>query len=120
MKTIEEIYQIREKTRKKLGVDAPASETRIVVGLATCGVASGAKPVYDAFKKAIKENKIKKVTVGQAGCIGMCKFEPLVQVFVPGQPVVTYVNIGADAVSQIIEEHILGGKPVAKYTITQE
>jgi NADP-reducing hydrogenase subunit HndB len=117
MMTISELNNIKAKT--KAAID-DGKTTRIVVGMATCGLAAGAASVTDAFKAAIKEKKLKNVTVGQAGCLGMCKLEPLAEVYVPGKEKITYVKLTADMAKRIVDEHIAAGKVVNEYVVGNE
>ena len=113
MKSVEELNAIKEKTIARLNGDT----TRIVVGMATCGIAAGAKPVYEAFKSLVEKKGLKNVVVSQTGCIGMCKYEPLVDVFVPGQDKVTYVFVTPEKAQRIIDEHVIGGKIAEDITV---
>lgn len=119
MKTIAELQAIREQAKAKLNIrgESVGEHTRIVVGMATCGIAAGARPVLNAFTEEIQGRKLENVVVGQTGCIGMCQYEPIVEVFVPGKEKVTYVNMSADKVAQIVSEHIVNGNVVTEFTI---
>ena len=90
---------------------------RIVVGMATCGIAAGARPVLKAITDEIAKRNIKNVAVSQTGCIGMCQYEPIVEVFEPGKEKVTYVQMTAEKAVKVVNEHIVNGKPVAEYTV---
>ncbi|MCL1897183.1 MAG: NADH-quinone oxidoreductase subunit NuoF, partial [Clostridiales bacterium] len=87
--------------------------------MATCGISAGARPVLQAFADVVKDNDLPDVTVMQTGCVGFCRFEPIVEVCVPGQEKVTYVNISAEKAERIVKEHLIGGKVVAEYTDAQ-
>ena len=119
MKSLAELEAIRQKTLDRItmrgqeGTDA----VRVVVGLATCGIAAGARPVFEAFENEVKKLGLKNVTVSQTGCIGMCRLEPMVDVYLPGQEKVTYVHMTAEKVGRIVAEHIVNGQPVEEYTI---
>ena len=118
MKSIAELEAIRQKTLERVAYRKDADEDiRVVVGMATCGIAAGARPVMLAFMDEIKKRNLNNVTVSQTGCIGMCRLEPMVDVFLPGKEKVTYVNLNADMVPRIVTEHIVNGNPVAEYTI---
>ena len=91
--------------------------TRIVVGMATCGIAAGARPVLNAFTEEIARRNLKGVTVSQTGCIGMCQYEPIVEVFVPGQEKVTYVQMSVDKVAKVVADHIVNGNIVTEFTV---
>lgn len=119
MKSLAELEQIRKQTLERINLrkEDKADLTRIVVGMATCGIAAGARPVLNALVEAVAKENLDNVTVTQTGCIGMCRLEPIVEVFVPDKERVTYVKMTPDKVPEIIEQHIKGGKPVVKYTI---
>ena len=94
------------------------SDTRIVVGMATCGIAAGARPVLNAFVEGVnREGLTNTVTVSQTGCIGLCQYEPIVEVSQPGKEKVTYVKMTAEKAEKVLAEHIKGGKVVDEYTI---
>ena len=118
MKSLEELAAIRNKMKDKVALRENNGDIRIVVGMATCGIAAGARPVLNAFVEQVAENNLgDKVTVTQTGCIGMCRFEPIVEVFEGDKERVTYVKVKPEMVPEIIKEHLIGGKPVTKYTI---
>ena len=118
MKTLAELQAIKEKMQNKVALRDGANEKRVVVGMATCGIAAGARPVLNAFVEQVNEKGLAaNVTVTQTGCIGICQYEPVVEVFEAGKDKVTYVKMTADKVSRVVEEHLMGGNPVAEYTI---
>ena len=118
MKSLAELAAIREKMKDKIVLREGSSDIRIVVGMATCGIAAGARPVLNAFMEGVdKEGLNDKVTVTQTGCIGICQYEPVVEVFQSGKEKVTYVKMTAEKVEKVLKEHIAGGKVVEEYTI---
>ena len=118
MKSIADLEAIRQKTLERVAYRKDAdSDIRVVVGMATCGIAAGARPVMLAFMDEIQKRNLKNVTVSQTGCIGMCRLEPMVDVIIPGQEKVTYVKLNADMVPRVVTEHIVNGNPVLEYTI---
>ncbi len=121
MKSLAELQEIRNRALSQVNMRKERENgTRIVVGMATCGIAAGARPVLNAFAKEIEKRGLTDVTVTQTGCIGMCRLEPIVEVFVPGQEKVTYVHMTEDKVAKIVAEHIINQKPVAEYLIKAE
>ena len=118
MKSLEELKAIREKMQVQMNLrqDDPDA-IRVVVGMATCGIAAGAKPVLNAFLEQVQMHNLKNVTVSQTGCIGVCRLEPIVEVYVPGEEKTTYVKMKPEMVSKIVQEHLVNRKPVAEYTI---
>ncbi len=122
MKSIEEIMAIRDKMKAQISNRDNAddsTETRIVVGLATCGIAAGAVPVFNAFVEEVQKRNLKNVRVVRSGCLGMCKLEPMVEVFVPGEEKVTYVYITPDKVKKIMDDHIEKGKVCSEFLIQE-
>lgn len=118
MKTLADLEAIRQKTLDKVILRKEDGEdTRVVVGMATCGIAAGARPVMLQFVEELKKRDLIHVTVSQTGCVGMCRLEPMVDVYVPGQDKVTYVNVKPEMVGRIVAEHIVNGQPVTEYTI---
>ena len=119
MKTLAELMAIKEATMQKMTVreDTGDDAIRIVVGMATCGIAAGARPVLNAFVDEVAKRNLKGVTVSQTGCIGMCQYEPIVEVIQPGKEKVTYVKMTADKVAKVVNEHIVNGNPVVEYTV---
>ncbi len=118
MKSLAELQAIREKTLGKISMRKDADEsTRVVIGMATCGIAAGARPVMLKFMEEIQTRGLQNVTVSQTGCIGMCRLEPMLDVLVPGKEKVTYVKVKPEMVSRIVAEHIGNGRPVQEYTI---
>ena len=118
MKSLAELAAIREKMKDKVVLREGTSTTRIVVGMATCGIAAGARPVLNAFVDGVNSNGLTdKISVTQTGCIGICQYEPVVEVFEEGKEKVTYVKLDAQKAAEIVEKHLKGGKVVEEYTI---
>ena len=121
MKSLAELQAIREKMKNRVVLREGSGDVRIVVGMATCGIAAGARPVLNTFVEEVnKANMEDKVTVSQTGCIGICQFEPVVEVFEAGKDKVTYVKMTSDKAKEVMEKHIKGGKVVSEYTITND
>ncbi|MDI9520157.1 MAG: (2Fe-2S) ferredoxin domain-containing protein [Bacillota bacterium] len=119
MKSISELEQIRKATLERINLrrEDKENEVRVVVGMATCGIAAGARPVMMAFMTEANRRGLSQVTVSQTGCIGMCRYEPMADVYLPGQEKVTYVNLDEEKVRRIVLDHIVNGRPVAEFTI---
>ena len=118
MKSLEELAALRERMKNNVAMRQDNSTaTRVVVGMATCGIAAGARPVLTAFVEEVNRRGLKDVVVTQAGCIGMCKLEPIVEVFQPGKEKVPYVKMTPEKVSRIVTEHLVNGSPVTEYTV---
>lgn len=120
MKSLQELMAIREQMKDKVAIRNGSGDIRVVVGMATCGISAGARPVLNAFVEEVTAAGLAdKVTVTQTGCIGICQYEPVVEIFEDGKDKVTYVKMDADKAKRIVEEHLKGGKPVDEYTIGQ-
>lgn len=119
MKTLEELKAIREKMQGQVGLRAEDhSHTRVVVGMATCGIASGARPVLTALAQLVQDKGLTgKVAVTQTGCIGLCQYEPIVEVMEPGKDKVTYIRVNPEKAAEIVERHLIGGHVVEAYTL---
>ena len=117
MKSLAELAAIRDKMKDKVAIREGSGAIRVVVGMATCGIAAGARPVLASFVEEVaKEGLTEKVTVTQTGCIGICQYEPVVEVF-EGDQKTTYIKMSPERAVEVIEKHIKGGKPITEYTI---
>ena len=118
MKTLAELQAIRNRMIDQVNMRKDDNiDTRVVVGMATCGIAAGARPVMLEFVEELKRRGLENVTVAQTGCIGMCRLEPMVEVYVKDQEKVTYVHMNPEKVARVVTEHIVNGRPVDEYTI---
>ena len=118
MKSLAELQAIKAKMQGNVSLREGTGEKRVVVGMATCGIAAGARPVLNAFVEEVSKAGLGgSVIVSQTGCIGLCQYEPIVEVFEAGKERVTYVKMTPDKVARIVEEHLKGDKVVAEYTI---
>lgn len=119
MKSLEELRAIRERMQGKVGVRSEnQDQIRVVVGMATCGIASGARPVLTALSDAVQEQGLTNINVTQTGCIGLCQYEPIVEVLEPGKVKVTYVKMTPEKALEVLRAHLQGGQVVAKYTLS--
>ena len=118
MKSLEELARIREQTKAKIALREKEGAVRVVVGMATCGIAAGARPVLSTFVEEVNGSGIgDKVSVEQTGCIGICQYEPVVEIEVPGQDKVTYVKVAPEMVPRIVNDHLVNKNVVTEYTI---
>ena len=118
MKSLAELQAIKERMKGKVALREGSSDIRVVVGMATCGIAAGARPVLNKFVEEVdKAGLAGRVVVSQTGCIGVCQYEPIVEVYEAGKEKVTYAKMTADKVEKIVEEHLKGGKVVAEYVL---
>ena len=119
MKSLAELQAIREKMQAHVNMRSEdASVIRVVVGMATCGIAAGARPVLNEFASKVQEKGLSdRIVVSQTGCIGLCQYEPIVEIFEPGKEKVTYIKMDADKADEVLERHLIGGHIVEKYTM---
>ena len=118
MKSLAELEQIRNKTLAKINLrKEDDSSIRVVVGMATCGIAAGARPVMKSIMDEIEKRNISNCYVTQTGCIGVCRLEPIVEVYLPGSEKITYVKMDAEKAVKVVNETIVNGKVIDEYTI---
>ena len=119
MKTLAELQAIREKMQSQVNLRAEDhNHTRVVVGMATCGIAAGARPVLNKVAKEVQPRGLtERISVTLTGFIGLCQYEPIVEVIEPGKDKITYVKMNPDKALEVIERHLIGGHPVEKYTM---
>ena len=118
MKSLAELQAIRDKARASVNIRENAeAETRVMVGMATCGIAAGARPVLNAFVEEVATRGLRDTMVTQTGCIGICQYEPVVEVITPGKEKVTYVKMTAEKAVRVVNDHLVNGNVVTEYTI---
>jgi NADP-reducing hydrogenase subunit HndB len=117
VKTIQELEEIRKNTLDRVNQRRDRNTTRIVVGMATCGIAAGARPVLLAIMDEVEKLNLKDVIVAQTGCIGVCRLEPIVEVIRPGEDKVTYIKMTPEKARRVVNEHVVGGKVVEEYVM---
>ncbi|MDR1440552.1 MAG: (2Fe-2S) ferredoxin domain-containing protein [Clostridiales bacterium] len=118
MKSLDELKAMRDRLKASVDMrEGDENKIRIVVGMATCGIAAGARPVLAAFAEEIAKRSVKNVSVGQTGCIGICQYEPVVEVFEPGKEKVTYVKMTPERAVRVVSNHIINGSVVSEFTI---
>ena len=120
MKSLEELKAIRERMQSQVSMRAEDhNHTRVVVGMATCGIASGARPVLTKLSSLVQEkNLTDKISVTQTGCIGLCQYEPIVEVMKPGKQKITYIKMTPEKAEEVLERHLVGGHVVEEYTLS--
>ena len=118
MKSLAELQAIKERMKSKIVLREGSGDIRVVVGMATCGIAAGARPVLNAFVEEVAGAGLNdKISVSQTGCVGLCQLEPLVEVYEAGKEKVTYIKMTPDKVKTVVENHLKGGKVVTEYTV---
>ena len=117
MKSLAELQAIKNKMKDKIVLREGSGDIRVVVGMATCGIAAGARPVLNAFVEAVNnEGLAGKVTVSQTGCVGLCQYEPIVEIHEAGKEKVTYVKMTAEKAKTVVEKHLKHGEIVTEFT----
>ncbi len=118
MKSLAELQALRDQMKDQMGIRHDAKDNiRVVVGMATCGIAAGARPVLQRLTEEVAKRSLQNVTVAQTGCIGICQYEPVVEVFENGKEKVTYVKMTAEKMARVVTDHLVNGNPVVEYTI---
>lgn len=118
MKSLEELKALKAKMQEQMGArDIDSDMTRVVVGMATCGIASGARPVLNKMAEEVRNENLEKVMVTQTGCIGLCQYEPIVEIFEPGKEKVTYIKMTEDRAEKVVHQHLINGNVVEEYTL---
>ena len=118
MKSLDQLEAIRKKVKKQMHIRYGNEETiRVVVGMATCGIAAGARPVMTAFLKEVEKNELPNVIISQTSLIDAPELEPVVEVFLPGEEKVTYVHMTPDKVPAVVQQHLVNHTIVTEYTL---
>ena len=118
MKSLAELKAIRDRAQAEINMRKEnPNAARVLVGMATCGIAAGARPVLNAFVEEIAKRGLKDVTVTQTGCIGICQYEPVVEVEIPGEEKVTYVKMTPEKAVKVVNDHLVNHNVVSEYTI---
>lgn len=118
MKSLEELKAIREKMQNSVNVrESDDNKIRVVVGMATCGIAAGARPVLNEFTEEIAKRNLGNVSVTQAGCIGICQYEPVVEIFTPDGNKTTYIKMTPEKAVRVVADHLVNNNVVNEFTI---
>ena len=116
IKSLEDLRKIKAESKKQTET-RKLNDRQIIIGMGTCGIAAGARPVMLEFIEELKRRGIENATVSQTGCVGVCRLEPIVEVYVKGQEKVTYVHMTPEKVARVVNDHIVNGRPVEEYTV---
>ena len=118
MKSLAELQAIKDRMKSKIILREGANDIRVVVGMATCGIAAGARPVLNALVEEVNANDLcEKVTVSQTGCVGYCQLEPIVEIYEAGKDKITYIKMTPEKAKEVVEKHLKGGNVVTEYTV---
>ena len=120
MKSLAELKAIRDRMQGEVNMreDDSSNHIRVVVGMATCGIASGARPVLNKLAEEVRAKQLDNVVVTQTGCIGLCQYEPIVEVYEPGKEKVTYIKMTPENAEEVAEQHLIRGQVLGKYTLS--
>lgn len=120
MKSLAELKAIRDKMQGQVNMRGEDNNhIRVVVGMATCGIASGARPVLTTLAEKVQQKQLSNVIVTQTGCIGLCQYEPIVEVYEPGKEKITYIKMTPEKAEEVIEQHLIRGRVLTKYTLSE-
>jgi len=114
---IEELMRIKEETLRSMTPRDEQPETKIVIGMGTCGITAGARQTLTAAMEQIRTRNLEGVTVAQAGCMGLCQREPLVDIVRPGSQIYRYGEVNPERMKQIILQHIVNDRPVYDWLV---
>jgi NADP-reducing hydrogenase subunit HndB len=117
MKTVQDLEEIRKNTFNRVNQGTNRKSTRIVIGMATCGIAAGADEVYEAIIDEVDKLGLSNVVVAKTGCIGVCRLEPIVEIIRPGEEKVTYVKMSPYKARRVVASHVLVGTVRNEYTM---
>lgn len=120
MKSLEELKKLREEAIKNVDLRNTDKDIRVVVGMATCGISAGARPVLTTFVEEVAKRNLLNVQVVQTGCIGMCTYEPIVEVYTANKEKVTYIHVDSEKAKRIVSEHLVNNKIVREFTISAD
>ena len=120
MKSLAELKAIRDRMQGQVNMNGEdGNKIRVLVGLATCGIASGARPVLTALADKVNEKQLDNVTVTHTGCIGLCQYEPIVEIYEPGKEKVTYIKMTPEKAEEVVEQHLIRGRVLTQYTLNE-
>lgn len=122
MKSIADIKAIKEKMQSEIIMrdNKDSDEIRVVVGMATCGISAGARPVYNTLVDEVLKRNLTNVKISRTGCLGMCKLEPIVEVYAPNQEKVTYCHVTPEKAVNIVVNHLVNGNVCTDYLVGTE
>lgn len=119
IKSLDELASLRQKAQDELRLREGGQGTKVIVGMGTCGIAAGAREVMSAILDELAKRSLTDVAVTQTGCVGLCEYEPMVEVIKSGQPKVTYHHIDAEKARKIVAQHIVNDQPIGEWAITR-
>jgi NADP-reducing hydrogenase subunit HndB len=118
MKSLEDLKKLRDQALQNIEMRYQVGGTRIQIGMGTCGIAAGARPVLNKFVDEIAKARLKGVSITQVGCMGECAFEPIVEIVEQDGTSTIYARVSERMVNEIVEEHLIGGKRVNQFLLS--
>lgn len=112
IKSLEDLKKLRDENIKKVKLRESgegSKQIEILVGMATCGIAAGARETMSALIEIIESEHLENIKIVSVGCLGYCHSEPVIQVNIPGEESVLYGKVDKEKAKQIIHTHIIGG-----------
>jgi NADP-reducing hydrogenase subunit HndB len=117
VKSLEDLKRIKEQATQKREIKTASGQAQVTVAMGTCGIAAGARDTMKAVLETIETEQLPGIVVTQTGCIGLCEWEPIVQVSIGDQPKVTYGKVTPERAQQILKEHVVGGQVVKNLVV---
>ena len=117
VKSLDDLKKIKEQATQKRDIKTASGQAQVTVGMGTCGIAAGARDTMKAVLETIETDGLQGIVVTQTGCIGLCEWEPIVQVTIGDQPKVTYGKVTPERAQQILKEHVVGGQVVKSLVV---
>ncbi|MDP3130308.1 MAG: (2Fe-2S) ferredoxin domain-containing protein [Bacillota bacterium] len=118
MKSLEDLKKLRDQSLKNMQMRHQVGGARIQVGMGTCGIAAGARPVLNKFVEEIKEHELKNIVITQVGCMGECAFEPIVEIIDHDGTASIYCKVTERMVNEIVEEHLVNHKRLDRFLLS--
>ena len=117
VKSLEDLKRLKKEILEQQKVTANAGRAQITVGLGTCGIAAGARETMKSILAFIEAENLSGIIVAQTGCIGLCEWEPVVEVAIGSEAKITYGKVSPEKARQIMQAHVMGGKIIPEYLI---
>ena len=117
VKSVDDLKKIKEQAAQKRDIKTASGQAQVTVAMGTCGIAAGARETMKAVLETIETDQLPGIVVTQTGCIGLCEWEPIVQVTIGDQPKVTYGKVTPERAQQILKEHVVGGQVVKSLVV---
>lgn len=122
IKSKEDLLKLRKEHEASIRLretgDSNINQIEVLVGMATCGIASGAKETFDELNRLIQMKNLTNVKLVQVGCLGYCIKEPTIQVCKPGQKPVLYGFITEEKADDFLARAILSDEGMPKNIVT--